>query len=251
MAVVLGKTGLETARISLGTVKFGRNTDVKYPNAFELPDDNEISTLLSDCRNLGINLLDTAPAYGTSEQRIGELLPGNRKDWILCSKVGEQYENGRSLYDYSRTAVLQSVHRSLQRLRTDYLDILLIHSDGHDTDIIEQTDIVETLLHIKDQGLAHNIGMSTKTVAGTRAALAFSDVVMVSLNIEDQSHVGIIAEAEQQGCGILLKKVLASGHQSPQDSLSFVLNAVPGGSAVIGTINRDHLRANLSLANAG
>ena len=78
MGVKLGRCDLETGRISLGTVKFGRNTDVKYPKKFELPEDKVIVDLLSKAQELGVNLLDTAPAYGNSEHRIGQLLPGRR-----------------------------------------------------------------------------------------------------------------------------------------------------------------------------
>ena len=62
MGVKLGRCNLETGRISLGTVKFGRNTDVKYPTKFELPTDKVIVDLLSEAQALGVNLLDTAPA---------------------------------------------------------------------------------------------------------------------------------------------------------------------------------------------
>ena len=249
MGVVLGKTGIQVGRLSLGTVKFGRNTDVKYPSGFELPTDDDIVTLLRCCQELGINLLDTAPAYGTSEQRIGQLLPGRREDWVLCSKVGEHYSHGQSTYNYSWESVRESVANSLARLKTDYLDVLLIHSDGNDLSIIEDTDIIDSLQRLKKEGLVRSIGMSTKTVEGTRAAIAFSDVLMVTLNIDDQSHLEVIREAEVHGCGLLLKKVLASGHRSPEESLSFVLRAVKSGSAVVGTISPDHLRENFLKAS--
>lgn len=248
MAVVLGNTALKTSRISLGTVKFGRNSNVKYPETFELPDDAAIVDLLHCCMENGINLLDTAPAYGSSEERIGKLLPGSREDWILCSKVGENYDNHLSTYDYSADSVRSSIERSLRRLNTDYLDILLIHSDGHDQQIIEQSDVVAVLQSLKAEGVVRNIGMSTKTIDGTRAALSFSDVLMVTLNIEDQSHLEVVLEAQSKGCGLLLKKVLASGHKSPEESLSFVLDKVEQASAVVGTINPDHLLANVALA---
>ena len=75
MGVKLGRCALETGRISLGTVKFGRNTNVKYPTKFKLPEDKLIVNLLSEAQELGVKLLDTAPAYGNSEHRIGQLLP--------------------------------------------------------------------------------------------------------------------------------------------------------------------------------
>ena len=63
----LGATGLQVSPLGLGTVKFGRNQGVKYPQAFNLPSDREALALLELAWDLGINLLDTAPAYGESE----------------------------------------------------------------------------------------------------------------------------------------------------------------------------------------
>ena len=70
----LGNTGMTVSVLGLGTVKLGRNQAVKYPEPFELPDDAQARRLIDRARDLGINLLDTAPAYGTSEERLGRLL---------------------------------------------------------------------------------------------------------------------------------------------------------------------------------
>ena len=70
----LGATGLEVSRLALGTVKFGRNEGVRYPQPFELPSDAQLDTLIGCAAELGVNLLDTAPAYGHSETRLGRLL---------------------------------------------------------------------------------------------------------------------------------------------------------------------------------
>ena len=88
----LGQTGLELSPIGLGTVKIGRNTDVKYATDFELPSDHEIIQLLTLASELGINCLDTAPAYGSSEARLGELLPEIAIDFRIITKVGETYD---------------------------------------------------------------------------------------------------------------------------------------------------------------
>ena len=74
----LGQTGIEMSVLGLGTVKFGRNEGVKYPESFDIPDDAALADLLSIAKDLGINTLDTAPAYGTSEERLGGLLKGQR-----------------------------------------------------------------------------------------------------------------------------------------------------------------------------
>ena len=92
----LGNSGLAVSPLGLGTVKFGRNSGVKYPRPFELPSDAQIADLLALAHSLGINLLDTAPAYGASEERLGEAIAGNRERWLLCTKAGEEFIDGRS-----------------------------------------------------------------------------------------------------------------------------------------------------------
>ncbi|MFW8341556.1 aldo/keto reductase, partial [Klebsiella pneumoniae] len=67
----LGSTGLRVSPLGLGTVKLGRDQGVKYPNGFRIPDDQQARELLYLARELGINLIDTAPAYGVSEERLG------------------------------------------------------------------------------------------------------------------------------------------------------------------------------------
>ena len=95
----LGQSGIMVSCLGLGTVKFGRNQEVKYPRNFSLPSDNMILNLLDQAEDLGINFLDTAPAYGSSEQRIGRLLT-LRQDWIICTKVGEEFVTGKSFFDF-------------------------------------------------------------------------------------------------------------------------------------------------------
>ena len=92
----LGSTGLLVSPLGLGTVKLGRDQGVKYPNGFQIPDDDEARMLLKLARDLGINLIDTAPAYGRSEERLGPLLRGQRQDWVIVSKVGEEFADGQS-----------------------------------------------------------------------------------------------------------------------------------------------------------
>jgi aryl-alcohol dehydrogenase-like predicted oxidoreductase len=70
----LGRTDIDISTFGLGTVKFGRNQGLKHPTSFELPSDETLRELLACARDMGVNLLDTAPAYGYSEERLGELL---------------------------------------------------------------------------------------------------------------------------------------------------------------------------------
>jgi aryl-alcohol dehydrogenase-like predicted oxidoreductase len=253
----LGSTGLQVSCLGLGTVKFGRNQGVKYPTGFELPDDNQLRTLLDTARSVGINFIDTAPAYGTSEQRLGQLL-NHRHDWVICSKTGEEFVNGQSHFDFSAQHTRLSVQRSLKRLRTDFLDVVLVHSDGKDELIIQQTDCFETLQRLKEQGLIRAFGLSGKTCAGGMLALQYSDVVMVTYNPLETKERDVIHTAHALDKGVLIKKAFNSGHginmspvagESPSqnpaaDSLAFVLSEPGVSSVIVGTINVQHLKNN-------
>lgn len=247
----IGDTGLAVSPLGLGTVKLGRNQGVKYPSGFELPDDREAANLIAQAKDLGINLIDTAPAYGISEERLGTLLQGQRHDWIICSKVGEEFEHGQSRFDFTAAHTRRSVERSLRCLRTDVIELVLVHSDGNDLDIIQQGEALETLAQLKREGLIRAFGMSTKTVDGGIEAAKRSDCVMVTYNLQHRDEVPVLDYCVAQRKAVFIKKALASGHialatdcDPVQASMDF-LYAHPGvSSAIIGTINPHHLADN-------
>ena len=242
----LGSTSSFVSLIGLGTVKFGRNENVKYPHAFSLPSDQEIEYLLNQAQSYGINLLDTAPAYGNSEERLGKLLQNHRHEWIISTKAGEEFINGQSYFDFSASAITKSIERSLARLKTDYLDIVLIHSDGKDEQIIKEKDVFSTLAKLKQAGKIRAFGMSTKTLAGGLLAVDLSDVAMVTYNTTDVTQREVITHAHQQQKGILIKKALGSGHLPVSQALSFILKEPGVSSIILGTINPDHLLHNVN-----
>lgn len=250
----LGNTGMLVSPIGLGTVKFGRNTGVKYPENFQLPTDDAIRNLLSYAQELGVNVLDTAPAYGNSEERLGALLP-QRQQWVIVTKVGEEFIDGQSQFDFSPRHLRFSIERSLKRLRTDYLDVVLVHSDGNDEYLIQQQDVFATLQHCKQQGLIRAYGMSSKTVAGGLLTLVHSDVAMVTYNPQCTDDYPVIQQAYQQHKGVFIKKSLCSGHlqnlNSPnpvQTSLTFILQQPGVSSIIIGTLNPQHLQESIRVA---
>jgi aryl-alcohol dehydrogenase-like predicted oxidoreductase len=246
----LGSTGLSVSPIGLGAVKLGRNTDVKYPAGFALPTDQEVETLLQTAYDLGVNLIDTAPAYGQSEARLGRFLKP-RSAWIVSTKCGETYDHGRSTYDFSGRSLVASLERSLRRLKTDHVDILLIHSNGHDTEILTETDAVPSLERIKQAGKARAIGISAKTSDGIIAAIPSLDVVMAPYNRRHPSHAPALAQAALAGLGILAIKGLGSGHlaNDVESSLRYVLQEPFVHALVIGTTHPDHLRQAAALAD--
>ena len=251
----LGSTGIDVSVLGLGTVKIGRNQQVKYPSGFELPDDRSVIELFELARSLGINFIDTAPAYGSSEQRLGELLP-DRHDWVIVTKVGEIFENGESRFDFSYDHTVASIERSLKKLKREVLDVVLVHSDGNDMDIINNAPVFDALEAVKNKGLIKAYGMSSKTVEGGRWVVENCDVVMATANLEYDEERPVLELAAQLNKGVIIKKGLQSGHADSASGGSGVEDAFrhilcqPGvSSMIVGTINKQHLRDNVAIVN--
>jgi len=245
----LGSSGIDVSPLGLGTVKIGRNEQVKYPQGFDIPDDARVSELLNLAWELGINFIDTAPAYGSSEQRLGQLLP-HADDWVIMTKVGEIFENGQSSFDFSAEHTRQSVENSLQKLRRDVIDIVLVHSDGNDMDIIHNEAALETLDKMKQAGSIRAYGMSTKTMEGGCWIVEHADVVMATFNLETDAELPVIERAHELNKGVVIKKGLQSGHaDSVEDAFRHVLTQAGVSSMIVGTIDPDHLRSNVETCN--
>jgi aryl-alcohol dehydrogenase-like predicted oxidoreductase len=246
----LGKAGLVVGPIGLGTVKLGRNTDVKYPERFALPSNEEVQELLETALKLGVNLIDTAPAYGESEGKLGPFVAANRDRIVLATKCGEQYRGGRSTYDFSARAITASLDESLSRLKTDHADLLLLHSDGRDLEILDQTDALEALARLKKSGKARAVGISAKTAAGIARACETLDVVMAPFNESETSLADALEKAHDAGLGVLAIKGLFSGHLEARAAIEFVLRQPFIDALIVGTINPAHLREAVKVAEA-
>lgn len=230
--------------LGFGAFKIGRNEKVKYPQPYDLPDDAAVERLLNGVLDAGINVIDTAPAYGISEERIGKFLASRRNEFVLSTKVGERFVNGESSFDFTAAGVRASVAASLRRLRTEVLDILFVHSNGDDLVIQRQSEVVPTLQKLKHAGYVRAIGFSGKSPAGAEAALEWADVVMVEYHLQDRSHAEVIASAASRGVGVVVKKGLASGHLPPADAIRFVLANPHVASVIVGGLSLEHLREN-------
>ena len=239
----LGRTGIEVSILGLGTVKFGRTAGARYAAPFELPSDDDIAELLATARSLSINLLDTAPAYGTSETRLGAALAGQRDAWIVATKTGEEFDGVKSRFDFSAGHTLRSVERSLTRLATDRLDIVTIHSDGRDVGDIEAAGAIRALTRLREEGTIRAIGFSGKTPADGKAALAFADVLMCTVNAGYSAETPLVRVAAERNIGVLVKKPLGRGLHRP--GALPAIAAIPGvASILVGTTSADHLAEN-------
>jgi len=249
----LGRSGLNVTPVGFGTFKLGRNEEIKYPDGYDLPSDEEASQVLNGVLDLGVNILDTAPAYGCSEERIGNILSKRRSEFVLCTKAGEQWAEGGSHYDFSPSAVRASLEGSLERLQVDHVDILLIHSDGRDLEHQADGLLPGLLQALRDEGKAGLIGFSGKTPEGITAAIDWSDVVMLEYNYQEQDMEESIRRAADHGVGVLIKKGLGSGHLDGARALEFLLRDAPVkdaiGSIIIGSRSLERMARNVALAD--
>jgi len=240
--------------VGLGTVKFGRDSGVKYPGGVRIPSDEEASALLDAAETLGVNLLDTAPAYGTSEERLGRLLRGRLHPWFVVTKAGEEWDGTKSTFDFAEAAIEKSVARSRERLGVARLGCVLLHSDG----IAEKKEegfagAVRAVARAKESGIVQTIGASVKSAEGAIRALEWADVLMLEFGA-DGAMEPIAKQASACGVGILAKKALASGHLDklgphPIRSAMKRSLAIRGVcSIVIGTTNIGHLQENCEAA---
>ncbi|MGI9013537.1 MAG: aldo/keto reductase [Phycisphaerales bacterium] len=244
----LGTSSLSLTPLGFGSFKIGRKEGAKYAASYDLSDDATAERILNGVLDLGMNWIDTAPAYGIAEGRIGTFLSHRNHEFIISTKVGERFSNGCSTFDFSTAAICTSIDRSCRLLHRDVLDIVFIHSDGRDLAILNETDAVASLMALKQAGRIRAIGLSGKTVAGARAALQWADVIMVEYHADDDSHADVMHEAQSQGVGVIIKKALASGSHAPATAIALALRHPAVTAIAVGGLNLEHMAANIRAA---
>ncbi len=170
---------------------------------------------------------------------------------------------GASNFDFDASALRLSVERSLRRLRTDYLDIVLIHSDGNDSHLIHHHQVLHTLAKLKQEGWIRAFGMSIKTLEGGLICAQEADLVMATYDPDKDDDRRLMESWNTHTTGVLLKKVFNSGHLLKPEPANKSINAIieqqmkvifaqsAVNSAIIGTLNCQHLRNNVQCALLG
>lgn len=275
--IPLGKTGLEVTRLGFGTAPIG----------FLETEAEKVRWLFEDVREAGVNLIDTAECYPGSEEAVGKAIGDRRDDFVLVSKCGHVAGELRG-EPFTPELIAASIDQSLRRLRTDVIDVMLLHSC--EKEVLERGAAIEALEKARDAGKARFIGYSGDNEAAAYAAgLDAVDVIETSINVVDQHNIdAVLPTCEQGGVGVIAKRPLANaawkpiatqpgmyqqyaqvytqrieamgitpndvgfrGHAEiewPDLALRFVLS-VPGVHTVItGTTSQTNLRANIAAA---
>ncbi|MDR9854151.1 aldo/keto reductase [Paenibacillus sp. VCA1] len=194
---IFGKTGMEVSILGFGGSEIGSGTDVA-----------KAGKLLNEALDAGLNVIDTAECYGDSEELIGQTLSHRRDDFYLFTKCG--HAAGFEDEDWNPTMLEKSIDRSLQRLKTDYVDVIYLHSCSEK--ILRQGVVIEVLQKAKEQGKTRFIGYSgDRTDALYAVQTGLFDSLMISLNIADQEAIDLVLpEAVERQMGIVAKRPVAN-----------------------------------------
>lgn len=177
-------------------------------------DDRVSIAALQRARALGVSFFDTSPAYGDghSERLIGRAIGAERAVSVISSKVG--IASWRDSQDFSPKAVRDSISGSLGRLRTDYLDVLFLHSPDA-ASLAESASTFDTLDGLVADGVIRTWGISCKAPADALAFLRHRrvDLFQINLNMLDQRAVqsGLLDHASHEGIGIVARTPLCFG----------------------------------------
>jgi aryl-alcohol dehydrogenase-like predicted oxidoreductase len=195
----LGKTGLEVTALGFGGGQVGLH---KLSEA-----DSE--RLLRGALDLGINVVDTAAVYGDSEEKIGRYLADRRGDFVVITKCGQRLAETEPVA-WSPAMIRFSLERSLRRMRTDHVDVFLLHSCGEEE--LQNDAMLTALCRCRSEGLTRFIGYSGDDAPLRRAlALGIFDCVEVSMQLFDQQAIDRALPATKAAdLGVIGKKGMAN-----------------------------------------
>jgi aryl-alcohol dehydrogenase-like predicted oxidoreductase len=207
----LGKTGITVSEIGFGTWGLGGN-------AYGPIDDGVSIQALQTAFDQGITFFDTSDLYGDgrSENVLGQALHEVRESVVICTKIGLLPHTGFSMpHDFSPQYIRQGIEGSLRRLKTDYVDLYLLHSPT--IDILEKhPEALGVMAELQEAGLIRSYGVSVRSPAdGIMAIQQFNiAAIEVNFNLIDQRAIenGLLEHAQKIQAGIIVRTPLCFGY---------------------------------------
>ena len=268
----LGKTDMDVSVLGFGGSEIG----------YEKASPETVAKLLNSALDAGLNVIDTAECYYNSEELIGQTVNNRRGEYYLFTKCGHPHgmESGA---DWSKNSILESIQRSLQRLKTDKIDIVQLHSCSETE--LRKGEAIDALRTARDRGHTRYIGYSGDSRAAHFAVECGAfDTLQTSISIADQEANDLtLPLAREKKIGVIAKRPIANaawktGHRpidsyhheywerlrklnydflhgdlekSVSTSLRFTLS-IPGvHTAIVGTKNPGRWNENAKLLEAG
>jgi aryl-alcohol dehydrogenase-like predicted oxidoreductase len=207
----LGKTDMDVSVLGFG------GSEIGYENAPR----ETVQELLNSALDAGLNVIDTAECYHNSEELIGEAVSARRNEFFLFTKCGHPHGFGERA-DWSKNSILQSIERSLHRLKTDKIDIVQLHSCSETE--LRKGEAIDALQTARDRGYIRYLGYSGDSHAARFAVESGAfDTLQTSINIADQEAIDLtLPLAREKQMGVIAKRPIANvawktGHR-PIDS---------------------------------
>jgi len=202
----LGNTGLKVSRLGAGLSEIGQE--------LSLDETDLAARVLNTALDNGINLLDTASCYVNSEEFVGATVAHRRDEYVLATKAGHatSAREGRNPdIDWTYDTVAMSIDRSLERMKTDHIDIVQLHSCTQE--VLERGDVIRALQDARDAGKTRFIGYSGDNEEAMWAVHSGAfDTLQTSFNLVDQrARRELLPAAVEQGMGIMIKRPMGNG----------------------------------------
>ncbi len=273
----LGRTGLQVTQLGYGSM------GLRGPRTWgvRVVGDEDADRLLNSVLDAGINFIDTAPDYGVSEERIGRYISSRRSEFYLATKCGcvyTQHEDHLELHHVWKKEVIQrNIETSLQRLKTDYVDVLQFH--GGDAETLQRQGLIELLMGFRDQGLIRFLGTSSSPLhLPGLIELGVFDTFQIPYSCLDPEDHDRITRAAETGAGIIIRggiayggpdaeiqrpvinevwtrakldELLPDGMSRAELILRYTLSHPHCHTTIVGTCNPKHLAENLAAAASG
>ena len=183
----LGKTDMDISVLGFGGSEIG----------YERASSATVKKLLNQALDAGLNVIDTAECYVTSEELIGAAVGARRGDFYLFTKCG--HERGWDQPDWRPESLLRSIERSLKRLNTDYVDLVQLHSCSEVE--LGEGGVIDALKRARERGHTRYIGYSGDSAAALYAVECGEfDTLQISVSVADQ-------EALERILGIIRKSI--------------------------------------------
>ncbi len=207
----LGKTSLEVTVLGYGAMEL-RNE--------EAPTDEQATRLLNAVLDAGINIIDTSPDYGLSEQRIGEAIAHRRDEYFLATKCGcnvpRADDEDAPRHVWTRSQLLHNIELSLQRMKTDHVDIWQLHNAG--TDDVHEGELLEVMDQVKQQGKVRHVSISsTLPHISTFIDQGGFESYQIAYSALQRGEENSITAAAESGAGTIIRGGVAKGE--PDDGL--------------------------------
>lgn len=274
----LGRTGLEVTDLSYGAMEV-RGSRIWGGRPVT---ETQAETILNAVLDSGINFIDTANDYGRSEELIGKFLSQRRGEFYLATKCGctvvlKDESTDDTPHVWTRDNLFRGLHESLERMKTDYVDVMQLHNPS--VEQAEEGDLVAVLQEMKQQGKVRWIGCSsTHPHIETYIKWGVFDVFQIPYSALERHHEDAITQAGQAGAGTIIRggvargepgvglggndrwglfekagldELRAEGQSRTAFLLRFTLSHPEMDTTIVGTLIPEHLQENVRIAEQG